>query len=200
MENELIPKQCKGGQMDAVANCSLNSATEAVSFFEVVKNRLLNVNDWDEVCQAPSSTFRLLNAKNQRLERLAQVGDFIRINIPGPGTKLGKGFDWVTIESIDERFLPDGELLSMTVRPCSHPLHPDGITAHFFSASATSTFQVRRLNDSVSAAVHGRNELANTHFGNVFDKIRNWMVAFGAKLGFSYPQWKLLVEGLIRQR
>jgi hypothetical protein len=198
MRDELIPKQEKGGQLDVYSDTALESLGDATHFFEVVKTRLLDINLWDEVCKAPSATFRLINNKNQEIIGLAKEGDYIRINIPGPGTKTGEGFDWVRIESITVQKAESTELLSITVRPCNHPLKPKYLIAHFFTERASSTFQIKRMNNKIYAAVHGRNELINNKVGNLLDRIRNTLVGLGAKLGISYPQWKLLVEGLVR--
>jgi hypothetical protein len=199
MENEFVPKQEKGGKLDIRANLTLASEEEAEIFFEVVKKRLFNINGWDEVCMVPSSTFKLINRKNQEIIGTAKEGDYIRINIPGPGTKIGEGFDWVNIESILEHHADHTELWSITVRPCSHPLKPKELIAHFFSPMASSTFQAKRVKNKIYTAVHGRNEVANNKIGSLLDRLRNTMVAFGAKIGFSYPQWKLLAEGLLRK-
>jgi hypothetical protein len=198
MKNTLIPEQEKGSKFDVSANISLNSNTETLAFFQGVKQRLLNVNGWDEVCGFASSTFKLINAKNQEIVGFAKEGDFIRINIPGPGTKIGEGYDWVRIEQIAEQLTSNAELLSITVRPCGHPLKQEKITAHFFQPIATSTFQVKRIANVIYAEVHGRNELPNNKEGALLDKVRNTMVGIGAKMGFSYPQWKMLADGLIK--
>lgn len=199
MKNQFIPEQIVGSKLDLSANIKLDDKQEALDFFEIVKKRLLNVNKWDEICNAPSSTFKLINFKNQPITGLVKKNDYIRIKIPGPGTKLGEGFDWVRVESINEKIAKDEEILSITVRPCSHPLKPKNEIAHFFQPTATSTFQVYRNGNLIYATVHGRNEIPNTKNGRLLDKIRNTLIAWSAKLGFSYPRWKLLVNGLLNK-
>ena len=71
-------------------------------------------------------------------------------------------------------------------------------TAHFFKDAATSTFQVKRIANEVYAEVHGRNEVANTEANATTDKIRNTVVGWSAKLGLSFPQWKSLVTGIVK--
>jgi len=198
MENNFIPKQEKGGHLDVTADITFSTIEEAITFFEVAKNRLLDVNFWDEICKAPSATFSLRNDKNSSIKGLAKENDYIRINIPGPGPKTGEGFDWVKIESIKSQEIEGTQLLSMTVRPSNHPLKPKHLIAHFFTAKASSTFEVKRISNKIYAEVHGRNEIANTKAGGFLDRVRNVAVGLGAKLGISYPQWKLLVEGIVR--
>jgi hypothetical protein len=197
MENPYIPKQQVGSKVDISSAVEFNSNAEAITFFQTVKHRLLNVNQWAEICKAPSSTFKLINARNQEIAGLVKETDYIRINVPGPGTKLGEGFDWVNVESIKEEVVDQLELVSITVRPSNHPLKSKNEIAHFFQSTATSTFQAIRNKNKVYAEVHGRNELPNNRTRNFFDSIRNTLIGWSAKIGFSYPQWKLLVEGLI---
>jgi hypothetical protein len=88
----------------------------------------------------------------------------------------------------------------MTVRPAANPLNQKDDTAHFFKDTATSTFQVKRIDNEVYAEVHGRNELANTETDQMTDNIRNTLVGWSAKLGLSAPQWKSLVTGLVKKQ
>jgi len=199
MENSFIPQQKVGNKLDLTSITKLDSNMEALSFFELVKDRLLAINQWDEICNAPSAVFRLINSKNQEIAGFPQEGDYIRIDVPGPGTKAGRGYDWVRIEKIGEQQTTDAALLSITVRPSTHPLHSEEGIAHFFQATATSTFQVKRYGNMVQASVHGRNEQANNINVGFTDKIRNTMIGWLAKLGLSYPQWKLLTDGLVKK-
>ena len=192
-----VPAQKIGSEMNAVEQVQLNSEMEAIDFFQVVKQRLLDVNRWGEIAGAGLSEFYLTDGKGDLVQRKAITGDHIRIDIPGPGGKIGGGYDWVVIEEIKSDHSADGEVLSMTARPCSNPLTPAEDTAHFLSEAATSTFQVKRIGRTISAEEHGRNELPNTHTDSTFDNIRNTFVGWGAKIGFSYPQWKALVMGLL---
>jgi hypothetical protein len=198
MDNNLIPKQSVGSKLDLSSEISFNTLLEAQAFFELAKQRLMNVNQWDEICKAPSSVFRLMNSKGQEIAGSVKESDFIRIDIPGPGSKVGDGYDWVRVEMIAEQQIADEEILSITVRPSHHPLKRSNETAHFFKAEATSTFQVKRNGNVVYAEIHGRNEMPNNTASHIFDKMRNTLIGWFAKIGFSYPQWKCLAEGLVK--
>lgn len=199
LENPFVPLQQFGSKLDIVAKIELDTPMQSITFFELVKQRLLDVNHWADHCRLPASAFRLLNSKNQEIVGAMKEKDYIRIDIPGIGPKSGQGFDWVRIENIMTKQLENYELLSVTVRPSNHPLAAADQTAHFFQSLATSTFQVKRYGKHIFAAVYGRNEVPNNKQGPIFDRFRNTMVAWLAKLGMSYPQWKLLVEGLLRK-
>lgn len=192
-----VPQQMQGSKIDTVEQLQCKSAEHAELVYDVVRRRLLEVNSWAKLGKLPLSAFKLFDAGGRSVDRLAQEGDFIRIDIPGPGTKTGQGYDWVVIESIEEHKDGNSAATGLTVRPCPHPLSGEEHTAHFYKSAATSTFQVKRSADLVSVEEHGRNEMPNLQTGHLLDNIRNAIVGLCAKLGFAYPQWKSLVSGLL---
>lgn len=194
-----IPAQETGSEMNVIEKIELESEAQAIQFFQIVKVRMLDVNRWSEFAGIISSDFSLTDFDGLAVNRIAKNGDYIKINIPGPGTKTGGGYDWVIIEDIKFSVLDDIEVLSMTARPSSNPLKDEANTAHFLKEEATSTFQVKRIGNTIYAEEHGRNELPNTETDRPIDNIRNTFVGLGAKVGFSYPQWKALVKGLLDQ-
>lgn len=193
-----VPAQEIGTKMDVVERIKLGSEDEAIHFFQTVKERLLDVNSWAEFAGGASSDFYLTDANGVQVHRKAIGGDHIKIDIPGPGTRTGGGYDWVTIDEIKSQVFDGVEVLSMTARPSSNPLNKEADTAHFLTQQATSTFQVKRMGRTIYAEEHGRNETPNTHTDHAVDNIRNTVVGWGAKIGFSYPQWKALVKGLLK--
>jgi hypothetical protein len=130
--------------------------------------------------------------------RTAQKGDHFKIDIPGPGSVTGEGYDWVQIEEIVEERDEQSDSIAIRVRPASNPRNEKSDVAHFFTNAATSNFIVKREGTKVSAAVRGRNEKPNTEAEAVIDKARNTAVATGAITGFSNYQWKSLVTGLLK--
>jgi len=193
-----IPLQFKGSEMNAVEKTVLDTEEEAIRFFELVKERLLNVNGWGEVAELPLSSFRLTDKQGQQIQGPAKEGDYLKIDIPGPGTETGQGFDWVIVESIKTEKDTESEYLSMRVRPVVKPSGTGTDVAHFLEDDATSTFQVKRMGHTIYAEEHGRNEVPNTKTKKNLDNVRNTLVGWGAKLGLSYPQWKSLVKGLLK--
>ncbi|MFA4870168.1 MAG: hypothetical protein WC623_18365 [Pedobacter sp.] len=194
-----VPDQQTGSEMNAVEKIEMASEMEAVHFFETVKERLLDVNRWTEIAGGAMSEFLLTDENGNLVQRKATGGDHIRIDIPGPGTHTGGGYDWVIIEDINAEVSDNAEVLSITARPSTNPLTISQDTAHFLTEKATSTFQVKRIGNMIYAEEHGRNEIPNTYTGNILDNLRNTFVGWGAKVGFSYPQWKALVKGLLNQ-
>jgi hypothetical protein len=199
-EPQIIPRQNEGFSTDTVSKIKLDTVDEALWEFELAKERLLDVSHWHELSGDILAKFQLTDSSGRELSRKAREGDYFRINIPGPGNRAGEGYDWVHIEEIINAEDPSGpsEYVAMKVRPCSSPVNNEPSTAHFFKNIATSTFMVKRINNVISAEVHGRNEKPNMEALSIFDKMRNLIVGLGAMLGFSKVQWKSLVEGLIK--
>ena len=194
-----VPEQKVGSEINASASETLPTEEDAILYYEVVKARLLNVNKWFELAKLPLSSFKLFDHSCRVADRNACEGDYIRIDIPGPGTKTGQGYDWVVIESIVEEDEEHASVVSMTVRPSPHPLSGDPHTAHFLKEDASSTFQIKRSGNLVIAEQHGRNEVPNRDTAHRLDNLRNTVVGWSTMLGFSYPQWKSLVKGLVKK-
>lgn len=203
MEKEIIgsdhvPVHQSGAETDAVESVACGSNIEAIEFYQIVMKRLTEVNRWGEMSSIPLSSFKLFDHNGRSCDRTVAEGDYIRIDIPGPGTRIGKGYDWVHVEAVFSEVDFDEDVFTLRVRPSSHPLDPDGKTAHFLTSRATSTFQIRRIKNVVYAEEHARNESPNMETGNGLDNFRNALVGTAARIGLSYPQWKSLVKGLLK--
>jgi hypothetical protein len=194
------PRQREGDKTDNQHSIRLPDAVEAATFYKEAKARLLEVNAWKAFSGLQSAEFTVCDSDGNPLNRAVSKGDMIRINIPGPGSASGDGFDWVSVISIEENSSPSNESIVMTVRPGSNPRTPGNDTAHFFQSDATSTFVVRRDNNTVTAEVHGRNEIPNTETSKNVDKVRNSVVAVSASKFFADIQWSALVKGLLTYR
>jgi hypothetical protein len=194
----LVPVQRSGKAIDAASFVELNNEKIAVVFYEIVKNRLQHVNSWSIIAEGISASFQLVNREGIEVYRKASEGDFIKIDIPGPGSKSGRGFDWVRIEAMENLSNGDDEdSFGFRVRPSDNPLHGKGDTAHFYSHESTSTFIVSRQGSIVSASVFDRNIKKNSDAEQVTDRVRDGIVAGAAIISFSHIQWKNLTNGLV---
>jgi hypothetical protein len=198
VKEKIVPPQYEGGKKDIEHHITAGDDDDARKLFVIARNRLLTVNAWHTFAGATSATFRLTNETEQELNRTAEKGDFIKINLPGPGPAAGGGFDWVYIEAIEDKSDSTGpyESIAFRVRPTRKPERGENV-AHFFKDTATSSFVVERRGKTVSAFVFGRNEVPNTKTGNIVDKVRNAVVGGTAVAGLSNIQWKSLIKGLI---
>lgn len=200
VKDNLVPPQESGAETNTEHSVTTGNEQTATQLFELAKQRLQNVNEWEKLCGAGSASFQLTDASGKDADRPAQVNDHFKIDIPGPGTITGQGYDWARIEHIEEQTDATGaQYLLMRVRPATNPRNETSDVAHFFSDEATSNFMVKREGNTVSAAVYGRNESPNTGAEKNVDKARNTMVALSAMAGISKIQWKNLVKGLLAQ-
>lgn len=195
----IIPGQYTGKEIEAEAVCTLSSREEAIALYEAARQRLLDVNKWHEIAGTVSAKFCLVDAQGKELNRNAMMGDYFKIDIPGPGSKEGSGYDWVHIE--DSREISEAAVQStaIRVRPCAPPFAEAGEIAHFYSDDATSSFVVTREGNSVKSAVVDRNIKPNGQSASVTDKLRDLAVGLGAMGVFSKIQWQNLADGLIHK-
>lgn len=195
----LAPAQQTGFEKNVVYTVRFDAPEAARDFYPVARQRLLDVNRWNDQCDGPSGTFVLHDATGQRVDRPAEVGDFFQIDIPGPGPAAGDGYDWVRVEALDETGDDEGQRTAMRVRPAPSPRNDNPDVAHFLADSATSTFFVEQRGGAVTAGVLGRNERPNTAAESLVDKARNAAVTAGAWAGLADVQWQNLVAGLVRK-
>jgi len=201
---DIIPQQKEGNQSNIIEKIKPKNEEQAKQIFNEAKKRLLSVNSWKEISGDISASFTLTSAEGDKIERDAQTGDYFKIDIPGPGTKTGEGYDWVRIEAIEDysNTSAENESFGMRVRPAPNPHKNAGDkgAAHFFKDKATSNFVIERKDTIVSTAVYGRNEKPNTATHKPLDKVRNAVVGTTAIIGLSIIQWKKLVKGLIGKK
>lgn len=195
----IIPEQQTGKAIDTETSLDLNNAEEASAFFNVVKVRLQDVNHWHELAGSLSPDFQLMDKDGVEVQRTVQKGDYFKIDIPGPGTKSGEGYDWVQIEEIESTSTHDVESFGLRVRPAKNPQNSKEDIAHFYSQQSTSSFTVTRENAKVTAAIYDRNTKANKDADTVTDKIRDAVFGAAGILGFSRLQWKALTDGLVKK-
>lgn len=198
-KEELVPEQESGVETNTESTAECRDEAEAKEFFSVVRQRLLEVNGWQALAGTGTADFVLTGNSGHKVNRTAQQGDHLRINIPGPGPATGDGYDWVQVEAVEEDRDKDNECIAIRVRPATNPLNKNPDVAHFFTDEATSSFIVRREKNRVIAGVYGRNEKPNTKADAVTDKLRNAAIGAGAITGFSKLQWKNLVEGMLKK-
>jgi hypothetical protein len=199
MQTGIIPVNSVGKENDLSFSRTAESNEKAIDCFKRAYKRLLNPPIWHELAGTLTAEFRLVNSSGKEAERLASVGDLFMIDLPGPGTKAGSGYDWVKVVSIvdETNENAEDEMFAMKLQPAPNPATASNETAHFFQAGASSTFIVTRKGLTVSASYHGRNEVPNTGTESAMDNIRNTIVATGAAIGLSEAQWSALCKGFL---
>lgn len=193
----LVPKNTDGKEITAESSVKFRSAHEAKQFYQTARQRLLNVNDWGNLAGSLSASFQLTDASGHNIDRQVKEGDHFRIDITGPGSNAGEGYDWAMVEATREINEEDVDSIAIRVRPARNPATPNAAVAHFFSEHSSSTFVLTRELNMVTASVYDRNIEANEETTEPVDKIRNSIVGLAAKHGFSHLQWKALVNGFV---
>jgi len=196
-KKNIVPKQRTGKAIDAKGSLTLQDENEAQSFFGTVKNRLQNVNGWADLAGNLSAVFQLVSADGTEAYRNLQKGDYFKIDIPGPGSKTGEGYDWVQIEDVENKSSSNSESFSFRVRPTENPQNKNKDVAHFYSQDSTSTFTVSRNGRIISAVIQDRNTKPNKSANSPLGKIRDVIVGTAGVLSFSKIQWKNLIDGLL---
>lgn len=195
----IIPGQFTGKEIEADATIELTSSREAKAFYETVKNRLLNVNNWHKIAGIVSAKFQVVNEQGEEVSRNVRKGDHFKIDIPGPGSKEGSGYDWVCVEEIKEISANDTQAIGIRVRPGKNPFGEKDETAHFYSDEATSSFIIMGGPLKVTAWIVDHNIKPNDYSGSLADKVRNIAVGIGAIGLFSKIQWQGLAKGLVEK-
>ncbi|MBA4053607.1 MAG: hypothetical protein C0490_02745, partial [Marivirga sp.] len=159
---------------------------------------LSNVNSWHTIAGGLTAKFQLVNNKGKTVERPVRKGDYFKIDIPGPGTHTGEGFDWVVVEEMESMSSQEEEFFAFRVRPTDNPLNENQDVAHFYSPESTSTFTVTRIGNKITAGIYDRNIKPNEDAGFTMDKIRDTIVAVAGLVTLSKIQWQRLTDGLLK--
>ncbi|HEY4286808.1 MAG TPA: STAS/SEC14 domain-containing protein [Puia sp.] len=176
----LLPPQTSGEATQTVAEVLTEREEDARYVFERASERLLDVNQWTDMCGSLAAGFQLTDETGKDLQGHAAVNDFIRIEIPAPGPREDRGYDWVQIEKAEQAVeAATDSLFFIQVRPSPAP--PIRTGEGPAQDSATSTFVLERNGKRVKMSVFGRNKIAGST---------------GA-IGLSKVQWKALVQGLL---
>jgi hypothetical protein len=202
LSHSIIPENTQGKPSDIEHTFTAGSREEAVHVFSIAAQRLLDVNSWHRIGSSISAKFDLTDVNLNKLDRRAALGDFIKIDILGPGSSAGDGYDWVRIEALEDNRNPnaDVESLAMRVRPCREPGKDTKEVAHFFTVEATSTFIIERQENKVTSFYHGRNETLNTSAEKMLDKVRNVIMGGTALAGVSEIQWSTLIKSFLKTK
>lgn len=197
---ELIEKNTDGHVKDFKFSYTSSTKKEAIRIFEIACQRLIEIYNWDKFADKISANFVLTNKNGFEVLREPKEGDYIRIDIPRPGIKAGDGYDWVQVETIifSDPYEMDEKFFGFKVRPATNPQNDKGVTAHFLSDQANSSFIISLKDKTIYSDIHSRNEASNAGESYLIDKVRNLGVAAGAIFGIVNMQWNLLAKGLLK--
>jgi len=196
-KQDLIPPQNEGKQADLLEKKTLPDEDSAQQTFSTASDRLLHPQRWQELCGKAGAAFAVISDELQQVDRPLKEGDYLRIDIPGPGTGAGEGYDWVRVAMLQSGEEAGIRRLGIKLEPSANPESRGDATAHFFKAGSSSTLEIILEGNIIEAHYHGRNEVINNETGKLGDDLRNTVVGAGAKAGLSEAQWTALLKGLI---
>ena len=171
------------------ASRSFSDERQAGEIFEKLKQKLLQIKDWND--KSGISSYKLFDENGNQTHRArAAIGDFIRLALHGSGK-----YDWVKI--IDIYDAPDEIVL--TVKPCFDPTEKEvdkAVTSHFFTSDATNNFCIEKRKAEINFCVIGLSEKTNTsETDGMIETIRNAAVAnVGSYFGIQKAEWKKFSE------
>ena len=114
------PLQQNGKFVDAEAFVEETTVEEAIVTYNRACARMLNPPVWEQLTPGKNVSFNLATTTDDDVQRLAEAGDYFKIDLPGPGSLSGEGYDWVKVETIEENTAPDAiDSLAMRLRACS---------------------------------------------------------------------------------
>ena len=193
-----VPVQKKGAFHDTESKRSFESAELVANHFEILKDRFFSIHRWKEYGGDLSADFRLFDCVGSYVDRMPRKGDYIRIDIPGPGDIKAKGYDWVEVMKIDDRCYGDElERYLLVCRPSAVPQSNEEHIAHFYARESSSSFIISRGIDYIKAGIYGRNEVPNISRTGFFGRIRNLLVSIGGFVQLTKIQWKTLADGFL---
>ena len=199
MDNILfLPPKISGKHVDLDYEYTAASAPVAEKIYALARKYLLQPALWHDLAGRGSAAFKPVSAGGERKRSLLTLNDYVSIDIPGPGSRLGEGLDWTQAKKIQDGVVPGAEeSFGLTLVACANPGKREADSAHFFKIGASSSFVLQRSGNVLRISYHGRNEIPNLDTESVIDNIRNAVVATGAAAGLSELQWTVLIRGLL---
>lgn len=174
---------------NATRNCS--SETEAENLFQRLKQKLFHIQHWN--AESNLSSFAPFDGNGcAKIEKIAAVGDFIQITLPGSGKD-----DWVKIVEIHDA----ADEIVLTIQPSHNPTDKENqsTTSHFFTADSTNNFCLQKNGVKLNFYVIGLGEKSNTEdTSGIVETVRNFATAnIGHFLGIQKAQWQNFCDNFV---
>ncbi|GAB3332090.1 hypothetical protein GCM10027299_38300 [Larkinella ripae] len=157
--------------------------------FSVAREKLFAVHQWSDISSITANFFLHDRAGHPKPTGRPEVGDCIRVELPGPTPE-----NWVRlIQLVDEE-----NRAAFTAQPCADPRAEGGQTEHFFTDDSTSEFRVEREGTTIKACQVGQHESVNNQEPEAGDRaVVNTLIAGAGWLFYQRIQWKTLTDYLV---
>jgi hypothetical protein len=193
LEQAAAQAESSTAEVSSVTNAtrSCSSETEAKNVFQRLIQKLFNIEQWN--AESNLSSFALFDENGfAKMEKIAAVGDFIRITLPGSGKN-----DWVKIVEIHDA----ADEIVLTVQPSSNPTDKEdnSTTSHFFTNDSTNNFCLQKNGIKLNFYVIGLGEKSNTEdTSGIVETVRNFATAnIGHFLGIQKAQWQNFCDNFV---
>lgn len=168
------------------------SETAAEEAFTRSKEKLFAIKGWSGLSIFTANFSLHDSTGNQLVEQQPRVGDYIRIELPGPLPE-----NWVQVIHVAN----DDRSAEFTVKPSPNPQRNEEAApevAHFFQSQARSTFRVELAGDTINASEIGQHEAINNQDEQSGDRaLLNTLIAEAGWLFHQTIQWKALTDYLV---
>jgi len=193
LEQAAAQAESSTAEVSSVTNATRNCSTdiEAENVFQRLKQKLFHIQQWN--AESNLSSFALFDGSGYpEMEKIAAVGDFIRITLPGSGKD-----DWVKIVEIFEA----ADEIVLTVQPSHNPTDEENesTTSHFFTVDSTNNFCLQKNGLKLNFYVIGLGEKSNTEdTSGIVETVRNFATAnIGHFLGIQKAQWQHFCDNFV---
>ena len=193
LEQAAAQAESSTAEVSSVTNAtrSCSSETEAKNVFQRLIQKLFNIEQWN--AESNLSSFALFDENGfAKMEKIAAVGDFMRITLPGSGKD-----DWVKIVEIYDA----ADEIVLTVQPSPNPTDKEdnSTTSHFFTNDSTNNFCLQKNGIKLNFYVIGLGEKSNTKdTSGIVETVRNFATAnIGHFLGIQKAQWQNFCDNFV---
>ncbi|RYZ47865.1 MAG: hypothetical protein EOP49_20115, partial [Sphingobacteriales bacterium] len=142
MPEQFVPDKNKGKNVDLEHHVDCRTKKEADDLYEMAVGRLKTPEQWSLLPGTTRTRFSLVKTNHDG--KFIQEGDYIRIDVPGPGPSDGSGYDYVQIAALIEEMPDDGRVrkTGIKLRPSSDPDSKSEKVAHFFDEQSSSSLLI----------------------------------------------------------
>lgn len=198
--SNLIPEQLEGKKTDIKHAEFFESREDAITCFNRAYKRMLNPRIWHDLSGVLSAGFHLQDESGKDPHRLAEEGDYLKIDIPGSVALPGSRNDWVKVALIENHAdnNAEEESVGMKLIPSNAPTNKNEAANKFYGDNASSTFLITRTGNEVTSFYFGRNEITVTESDQGTDTVGHTVTSAGAFTYLTDTQWLVLINAFLQ--
>lgn len=193
----IIPAQHAAGYTGASCTYSAESRHAALVLFSEAKNRLLNINEWGNLCHTSPAEFNLTDASGNLIDTTPVIGNLIRIRLPLTQSNGEVKYAWARIENFEckKDLLKDEDLFGFSIRMVAGPAM--GKAEPAYNSAMLSYFFIFRKASNLTVIEH-ENAFEKTQRISVIARMKLMVLELLSALRLSRSRWKNLVNGILK--